>query len=136
MNRKLITSALIAGALCLGVFAAPALAQVNVSIDLGLAPPPPRYEPYEEPRPGFVLLPGYWFWDGHQHRWADRRWTEARPGKHWQAERWETRGKKHHFQPGRWEADRSNGRGQGQNHGNDKGRRNGNGNDNGRGRGN
>lgn len=121
MNRKIFTAALLATALCLGTLAAPAQAQVNLSIDIGVPPPPARYEPYEEPRPGYVLLPGYWFWDGHQHRWAEQHWTEARPGKHWQAERWEKRGKKNHFQPGRWEADRRGGRGEAHGRGNDKG---------------
>jgi len=98
--------AMLATVLCLGAMATPALAQFNVSINVGAPPPPPRHEVYEEPRPGYVLLPGYWFWDGHQHRWAEHRWAEARPGHHWEAERWEQHGNKHRFKPGRWEPDR------------------------------
>jgi len=108
---------LCATALCLAAVALPAQAQFNVSVNIGVPPPPPRYEIQEEPRPGFILLPGYWFWDGHQHRWAEHHWVQARPGKHWAPERWEQRGNKHHFEPGRWESDRGgnngNGRGKG-----------------------
>ena len=91
--------------------AVPALAQVRLSVDIGVPPPPPVYESYEPARPGYVLLPGYWFWDGHQHRWAAHRWAEERPGQHWSPERWEQRGKKNHFEPGRWEKDRRDDRG-------------------------
>lgn len=104
--------------LCLGALATPALAQFNVSVNLGFPPPPPVYEAYEEPRPGYVLLPGYWFWEGHQHRWAERRWVEARPGKRWEAPRWEQHGNKHRFKPGRWEKDRGHDNG---NNGNGRG---------------
>jgi hypothetical protein len=121
MNRKMLKAAMLAAAVCLGTLAAPALAQVNISIDIGAPPPPARAERHEAPRPGYVLLPGYWFWDGHQHRWADQRWAKARPGQHWQAERWEKRGGKHHFEPGRWEADRHEGRDEAHDRGNNKG---------------
>ena len=110
MNCKTFKATMFAIVLCLGTLATPALAQISLSIDLGVPPPPPRYEAYEEPRPGYVLIPGYWFWDGHQHRWAERRWEQARPGHHWAPARWEQRGDKHHFEPGRWEADRGDNR--------------------------
>ena len=106
MNHKPFKT-MLATVLCLGALAAPALAQIGISIDIGEAPPPPRYEVIEEVRPGYVLIPGYWFWDGHKHRWVEHRWEQARPGHHWVPDRWERRGEYHHFEPGRWERDRA-----------------------------
>ncbi|PKN09920.1 MAG: hypothetical protein CVU73_02985 [Deltaproteobacteria bacterium HGW-Deltaproteobacteria-8] len=97
---------MLATLLCLGALATPALAQFNISIDLGVPPPRQRYEVVQEMRTGYVLIPGFWFWDGHQHRWSSQHWVEARPGHHWQQARWEQRGNRHHFEPGRWEPDR------------------------------
>lgn len=97
---------MLATLLCLGALATPALAQFNVSIDIGTPPPPQRYEGFYETYPGYVLVPGFWFWDGHRHRWSEQHWVEARPGHHWAPARWERRGNRHHFEPGRWEPDR------------------------------
>lgn len=97
---------MLATLLCLGALATPALAQFNISIDLGVPPPRQRYEVVQEMRTGYVLVPGFWFWDGHQHRWSRQHWVEARPGHHWEQARWEQRGNRHHFEPGRWEPDR------------------------------
>jgi len=92
-----------ATALCLGAMAAPAFAQINISIDLGLAPPPPRVEVvHEEVRPGYFWIPGFWYWDGHRHMWSKGRWEHERPGYHWVPARWEDHGPRHHYEPGRW----------------------------------
>ncbi|MDO9082622.1 MAG: YXWGXW repeat-containing protein [Humidesulfovibrio sp.] len=117
MKRNALKT-MLATLLCLGLLATSALAQTSFNIIIGVPPPPPRHEVYLEERPGYVLLPGYWFWDGHQHRWAEHHWVEARPGQHWTPPRWEPRGKKHRFEPGRWEPDQheNQGRRQGQGH--------------------
>ena len=101
-TRKVLLLCLLAS---LGATAVPALAEVNFSIDLMVAPPPLRYEPVPPPRVGFVWAPGYWRWDGHRHVWMGGRWLEARPGYHYVGERWEHRDGRHHFEPGHWERD-------------------------------
>ena len=82
----------------------PAYAEVNVSIEIGVPPPPILVEPIPPPRVGFIWAPGYWLWNGNKHVWTKGRWVEARPGYVWVPERWEHRGNnRHHFHPGRWE---------------------------------
>lgn len=123
MNRKVFKATMLAAALCLGTIATPALAEFNLSIDIGIPPPPPRHEVYEPSRPGYVLVPGYWFWDGRQHQWTEHRWERNRPGQRFQAAHWDQRGGRHHFEPGRWEPEHRfdrNDRGNNGNHG-DKG---------------
>jgi hypothetical protein len=87
--------------------ASTALAQINISVDIGTPPPPPRVEiiPEQLP-PGQIWIAGHWFWDGHEHRWAAGHFEKERPGYHWEPARWEQRGAMHHFEPGRWEANR------------------------------
>jgi len=89
----------------LGAVAVPASAEVNFSVDLMLAPPPPRYEVMPPPRVGFIWAPGYWRWDGHRHVWMGGRWMQARPGYHFVGEHWERRDGRNHFEAGRWERD-------------------------------
>jgi len=100
--------------------AMPAAAQI--SINIGFAPPSPRYEVIPAPRVGFAWAPGYWHWENQRHIWRNGRWIEARPGSHWVADRWETRDGRHHYKPGKWErvadrGDRDQG-GKGKGHGN------------------
>jgi len=102
MNRK-VAKILFATVLCLGALASPALAQINISIDIGSAPPPPRVEVVHEGRPGYMWIQGFWYWDGHKHRWAKGHWEKERPGHRWVPARWEDRGGRHHYEPGRWE---------------------------------
>ena len=102
MSQRIFRT-MFATVLCLGALASPALAQINISVDLGLAPPPPRYEVVQEVRPGHVWIPGFWYWEGHRHVWADGHWEKARPGERWVPARWEQRGDRHHYEPGRWE---------------------------------
>ena len=96
-------NALLCALIVLGSVTAPALAQVNINIDLGIAPPAPRYEAVPAPRAGYVWAPGYWNWADQRHVWAPGRWMEARPGSYWVADRWASRDGRHHFEPGRWE---------------------------------
>ena len=44
--------------------------QLGVSIVVGNAPPPPRFESVPAPRAGYVWAPGYWNWDGQRHVWT------------------------------------------------------------------
>ena len=104
MNCKSLKT-IFAAVLCLGVLATPALAQMSISIDIGRAPPPPRYEEVRIAPSGHVWLPGYWSWDGGRHQWNEGRMERSRPGQHWKQAQWENRGQVHHFEPGRWERD-------------------------------
>ena len=138
MNCKTLKT-IFAAVLCLGVMATPALAQMSISIDIGRAPPPPRYEEVQVVPVGHIWLPGYWFWDGRSHQWNEGHMERARPGQHWRQAQWEDRGQMHHFEPGRWERDqqqykgkdkkqkysRGNGRGNGQGNGRGNGQGNG-----------
>ena len=97
--RNVMLCALIA----VGTAATPAVAEVNISIDVGMAPPPQRYEAVPAPRSGYAWAPGYWQWEEQRHVWAPGRWIEARPGSYWVADRWEPRDGRHHYDPGHWE---------------------------------
>ena len=96
--RKVLLCALIA----LAPVAMPAAAQINVSINLGVAPPAPRYEVVPAPRSGYAWAPGYWQWENERHVWLQGRWIQARPGSYWVADRWDARDGRHHYQPGHW----------------------------------
>ena len=95
--RKVLLCAFFA----LSPVAMPAAAQININI--GVAPPAPRYETVPAPRSGYVWAPGYWHWEGQRHVWAPGRWMAARPGFHWVADRWEPREGRHHYEAGHWE---------------------------------
>ena len=82
---------------------APAMSQINLSVDINTAPPPPRVEVIPAQRPGYLWAPGYWRWEGNRHIWVGGRWMEARRGYHYVGEHWELRNGRHHFEPGRWE---------------------------------
>lgn len=96
--RNVLLCALIA----LSPVAMPAVAQININIDLGVAPPAPRYEVVPAPRSGYAWAPGYWQWEGQRHVWAQGRWIEARPGSYWVADRWQPRDGRHYYEPGHW----------------------------------
>ena len=98
MRNVLLCALLIA----LGPVAIPAVAQINISINLGVAPPAPRYEVVPTPRSGYAWAPGYWRWEGERHVWAQGRWIEARPGSYWVADRWEARDGRHYYESGHW----------------------------------
>ncbi len=122
-TRNILLCALIA----LGPAALPAAAQINITIDLGVAPPPPRYEAVPPPRSGYAWAPGYWRWEDQRHTWAQGRWIEARSGSYWVADRWEPRDGRHYYAPGHWKQgkhkkvknegrDHDNGKGRGKGH--------------------
>ena len=103
-RNVVIMGALIAG----GVVALPAVshAQVSLSVNIGVPPPPPRVEVVPPPRVGYVWAPGYWRWEGRRHVWVGGRWVRARPGEIWVAERWVQEGRHWHMEPGHWEKER------------------------------
>ena len=88
----------------MAAIALPAQAQIPVPVPVYpnrvyVAPPPPRYEPIPNPRPGYVWAPGYWQPYGSRHNWVAGHWT-AQPGYvyrdpgydgRWDDRRWERR---------------------------------------------
>src|ERR1041384_4392978 len=96
--HKVLLSALIAVA----PVAMPALAQINISINLGEAPPAPRYEVVPPPRSGYTWAPGYWQWQNERHVWSQGHWIQSRPGNYWVADRWDARDGRHYYEPGHW----------------------------------
>lgn len=65
-----------------------AVAQVNLSINIGTAPPPLRYEVIPAPRQGYIWAPGYWDWNGHDHVWRNGHWEHARSGYVYRRPEW------------------------------------------------
>ena len=87
LKSKLIFAA----ALALGAAAVvpgTALAQVDFSLVIGNAPPPPRFESLPPPRHGYVWAPGYWRWDGYRHAWVAGHWLRERPGYRYYPSEW------------------------------------------------
>lgn len=80
------------------------LQQASASEQNILQPPPePVYEVDPGERPGFILSPGYWRWNGTHHVWVRSRWIPARPGYSWIPDRWEQQGNEWHFSAGHWQ---------------------------------
>ena len=63
------------------VLAIPALSQISVYI--GIAPPPIRYEvPPPPPEPSFVWAGGFWVPQGEHYRWVAGHYVRP-PSKNW-----------------------------------------------------
>ena len=85
--------------------------QVGVSIVVGNAPPPPRFESVPQARRGYVWAPGYWNWDGRRHVWNNGEWLRERSGNQyrryvWAPGHWEWRAQRYDWTPGVWIAER------------------------------
>jgi hypothetical protein len=65
-----------------------AMAQVDISVVIGNAPPAPRFESAPQPRRGYVWAPGYWNWDGQGHAWTAGRWETQRDGYQYRRAEW------------------------------------------------
>jgi len=87
----------------ISLLAGTGVSQAGVSIDIEVAPPPPRVEAAPPPRGGYVWAPGYWMWEGHRHVWVEGHWIPERRGWHWVPEHWGERHHQWHFEPGHWE---------------------------------
>jgi len=111
MNISTFSRALrVAGVMsCLGlsaVIAPRAFAGVDININLGAEPPPPRQEVIVErsrPGPDYVWVGGYWAGSPNHYAWTGGHWE--RPPHHgavWVAPRWDTRGHDRVFVKGYW----------------------------------
>lgn len=105
---RITLSTTAAALLALGAFALPAVAQAQPSIhvQVGSAPPPPRFERVPPPRRGHVWSPGHWEMKRHRHVWVPGTWVRARPGQHYRAPAWQQRGDRWEYRAGRWDRDR------------------------------
>ena len=83
----------------------PALAQVSVNINV--APPPPRYEAVPVVPSGYVWAPGYWAWNGNRYDWVRGHRIAQRDGYRWVPDHWEPGNR---YRAGYWEAERHDGR--------------------------
>jgi hypothetical protein len=102
MNRKsLIAAVLIAAGAA--AMTAPAVAQVNVDLVIGNAPPPLRYEPIPTARHGYIWAPGYWSWNGRRHVWVGGSWVAERPGYVYMQPQWVEQGGRWYYQSSRWD---------------------------------
>ena len=100
---KLVRNLLLAMLMAAGATAMPAFAQISFNVII--APPAPRYEPVPVVAPGYVWAPGYWGWNGDHHVWVRGRPIVERVGYRWAPDRWEQRGSGYYRHPGNWERD-------------------------------
>lgn len=95
--KTILMTALLAGA------AAPALAQITINI--GVAPPPVQYEAVPVLAPTQIWAPGYWAWNGDRHVWVRGRAIAKRDGYRWVSDQWVPHGNGYYRQPGYWVRD-------------------------------
>ena len=100
MIKPTILAAVVLGAATL--LPAGAMAQVDVNLVIGTAPPPLRYEAMPGPRSGYVWAPGYWAWDGYRHVWVGGNWLRERPGYAYAGPRWTERRGNWVWEQARW----------------------------------
>jgi hypothetical protein len=93
---------LLAAALA-GAAATPALAQITINI--GVAPPPVQYEAVPVLAPTQTWAPGYWAWNGDRHVWVRGRAIGKRDGYRWAPDNWVQTGNGYSRQPGYWVRD-------------------------------
>jgi WXXGXW repeat (2 copies) len=89
-------------ALAASLLAVPIATRAQVSLDITVAPPPPRHEVPPPPRRGQVWAPGHWNYQGGHHVWVAGHWMPERPGYRWEPDAWTQRGQQWHYEPGHW----------------------------------
>ena len=98
-RSKLLIAAAFASAVTLSTVANAA----NVSVELNVGPPPPRYEVIPAPRIGYVWSRGYWDYDHGHHAWRAGHWEKERAGRQWSQAAWEERDGHWYLNRGHWE---------------------------------
>ncbi|CDG82634.1 YXWGXW repeat-containing protein [Janthinobacterium agaricidamnosum] len=81
---------------------APAVIETVGYDDIVIAPPPPRFEPTPELRPGYFWAPGHWEWRGRRYDWNPGVWIVERPGYFYSPPVWSQRGGRWYMEQGRW----------------------------------
>jgi hypothetical protein len=102
--RKIVARGAFLLAAGISIASIPAHAGVDVSIGIGV-PPPPRVEVVPAAPAGYVWAPGYWDFFQGQYVWRRGHFQQGRPGYRWVPETWERRGDVHHFNEGHWDRD-------------------------------
>ncbi len=77
-------------------------ARAQVTINIGVAPPPVRYEPVPVLAPAQVWAPGYWAWNGDRYIWVHGRAIAKREGYRWAPDHWVQSSRGYTRQPGYW----------------------------------
>ena len=85
------------------MLAAPAYAQVSISVNI--APPAPQQEMVPAISPGYVWAPGYWGWHGDRYIWVRGRPIIQREGYRWEPDRWDQRDRTYYRTAGYWKHD-------------------------------
>jgi len=69
-----------------------------------VAPPPLRAEPvYGAPGPGYVWVPGHWYWTGRDYVWQAGYWSRPPAvGQVWVRAGWAWHDGRYRYVPGRW----------------------------------
>jgi hypothetical protein len=98
--KQLLLAAVLASAA-----AAPAIAQVTINI--GVSPPPVQQEVIPVLPPTQTWAPGYWAWNGDRHVWVRGRAITKRDGYRWAPDSWVQTGNGYSRQPGYWVRDTS-----------------------------
>ena len=80
----------------------PSMAQGNLEVYIGTAPPAPVYERIPAVRRGYVWAPGYWEWRGHRHFWVPGNYVVERPGYVYAPPAWHQRGGRWYMSQGNW----------------------------------
>ncbi|MFC5458822.1 YXWGXW repeat-containing protein [Massilia niabensis] len=80
----------------------PSMAQTDVQLYIGTAPPAPLYERMPSARRGHVWVPGYWAWNGRRHHWMPGTYIVERPGYVYAPPAWQQRGGRWYMQQGGW----------------------------------
>ncbi|MGJ9419552.1 YXWGXW repeat-containing protein [Massilia sp. CMS3.1] len=80
----------------------PSMAQTDVQLYIGSAPPAPMYERAPAVRHGYVWSPGYWDWRRNRHHWVPGNYIAERPGYVYAAPAWHQRGGRWTMQHGGW----------------------------------
>jgi hypothetical protein len=77
----------------------------QVSIYIGSAPPPIRYEAVPaNPGPGFAWIEGYWGVEGNRYVWVPGRWQRPPyPGAYWSHPHYDHYDKGWQYHEGHWD---------------------------------
>jgi hypothetical protein len=98
-------NALLVAAMSFAAFAAvslPGVASAETVVYFNVAPPPPRTEPAQKPRKGFVWAPGYWDAQGNRHVWIAGHWERERKGYRYAPPTWTQDGDRWRLEHGHW----------------------------------
>jgi len=104
LARKLAVLTGLGLALGSAAYVPEAAARTQVSVQIGVAPPPARFERVPPPRRGYAWAPGYWRWDPYarRHVWVTGRWVPAHPGYRYRPAGWIRYGNNWRFHDGYW----------------------------------